>query len=406
MRPRQVQYRRSACGRMPAPGRMVAVLVLCAVGITALADPDNPPTEAELGKLRNQIEQLRQSLTSAHEKEDALTRALSRAESAIGAVTRELHELDLRSERLIAQLKQMSRERDELKRRLASQREHIEREARAAYAMGQQGQLKLLLSQEDADSVGRMMTYYGYLTRARISRTAEIRDQIARLDEVEQSIEREDQELARVRERRAEEKRRLEALQTDREEALASLRADISGKGTELKQLERNENELKQLVAKLRAASAETPVSNGQHTAFASLKGRLSWPTAGKISTRFGQRKPFGQLKSNGVMIAAQAGAEVRAVSRGRVVFADWLRGFGLLLIVDHGDGYMSLYGHNQTLYKDVGDPVGRDEIVGLVGSSGGQDRSGLYFELRRNGRPVDPVAWCAHKPPQQSGGG
>jgi septal ring factor EnvC (AmiA/AmiB activator) len=136
---------------------------------------------------------------------------------------------------------------------------------------------------------------------------------------------------------------------------------------------------------------------------FHSRKGKLRWPARGRLAQRFGAPRSGG-LRWRGVMIEAQEGGEVRAVSQGRIAFSDWMRGFGLLLIIDHGDGYMSLYGHNQTLYKEVGEWVDTGEVVALLGASGGRTESGLYFEMRHKGRPINPVHWCAGKPAASSG--
>jgi septal ring factor EnvC (AmiA/AmiB activator) len=163
--------------------------------------------------------------------------------------------------------------------------------------------------------------------------------------------------------------------------------------------LEEDERRLQKLVESLQQAIRDIPTAGGEYESLPSLKGKLRWPVAGQISTHYGERHFSGKLHARGVHIAARAGADVHAIARGRVVFADWLRGFGLLMIIDHGDNYMSLYGQNRSLYREVGDWVERDEVVAAAGNSGGQQKAGLYLELRKDGRPFNPGDWLQGKP-------
>jgi septal ring factor EnvC (AmiA/AmiB activator) len=177
------------------------------------------------------------------------------------------------------------------------------------------------------------------------------------------------------------------------------LQAGLKEKTSELSVLEKDEQRLQQLVKSLQQALVDIPAASGEYKSLRELKGKLRWPVAGKIVRRYGSSQAAGKISSRGVQIASAAGADVHAIARGRVVFADWLRGFGLLLIIDHGGGYMSLYGHNSSLYKEVGESVDGAEVVAAVGSSGGLSVTGLYLELRKNGRPFDPAPWFKGKP-------
>jgi septal ring factor EnvC (AmiA/AmiB activator) len=192
---------------------------------------------------------------------------------------------------------------------------------------------------------------------------------------------------------------RLAAEQEKRRAILAGLQAGLREKSSELSVLEQDEKRLQQLVESLRRALSDIPAASGSYKSLRELKGKLRWPVAGKIVRRYGSTQAAGKIRSRGVQIASDAGSDVHAIARGRVVFADWLRGFGLLLIIDHGGGYMSLYGHNSSLYKEVGAAVDGHEVIAAVGNSGGLSAPGLYLELRKGGRPFDPGAWFQGSP-------
>jgi len=239
-----------------------------------------------------------------------------------------------------------------------------------------------------------MMVYYDYLSRARAQKIESLREQLQRLMAIEQEIRAEEQELVRLRDEQASQLLAMQTSQDQRREVMAKLTAELQDQGRQLASLQSDERELNALIKGLGQALADIPVEHPQQIQFAGLRGRLPWPASGRIVSRFGTPR-LGGLLWDGVMISAPEGREVRAVHHGRVAFADWLRGFGLLMIVDHGDGYMTLYGHNQSLFKEVGDWVEADEAIALVGSSGGRERAGVYFGIRLKGRPVNPTKWC-----------
>ncbi|MDE2089868.1 MAG: peptidoglycan DD-metalloendopeptidase family protein, partial [Gammaproteobacteria bacterium] len=237
-------------------------------------------------------------------------------------------------------------------------------------------------------------------------RTARIQTVTAHLDEldtVEAAITRHTSALGRLRASEQDEQRTLEASRRARRQVLAALDAEIHNKGQELERLQRNARALQKLIDSLRRAPANVP-AGGARTPFAALKGRLPWPANGRVLARYGQPREVGVLKWQGVLIAAPLGGPVRAVWYGRVVFADWLRGLGLLVIVDHGHGYMSLYAHNQNLYVKTGDRVQPGRVIAAVGDSGGARRPALYFEIRDRGRPVNPFRWCRGTPAEVTG--
>ena len=265
---------------------------------------------------------------------------------------------------------------------------------RAAFVIGRQGFLKLLLDQRDPGAVSRNLRYYDYFNRARARRIHAVTKELDRIDTLRASIAHQMDALHRLQARQRQEKGSLQDQQRARGEVLAKVNARIKTRSQRLARMVDNEHRLETLLQRLRQALSDIPDTAG-NLPFRRLKGRLQWPSKGTIENRFGDSRRLGNLKWHGVLIDAGMGADVHAVYHGRVAFADWLRGFGLLIIIDHGDGYMSLYGHNQSLYKEVGDWVETGEVIASVGNSGGRNHPGLYFEIRHNGVPTNPVLWC-----------
>jgi murein hydrolase activator len=235
------------------------------------------------------------------------------------------------------------------------------------------------------------LTYYGYFGRLRASQIEEINENIAKIDELKLKIDEEDAELALLEEQGRNQLNELDSARRQRGRVLANLEKESSNRSATLKRLQRQQNQLEQLLRDLSRAIEAAPYD--PNDAFAKLRGKLSWPVSGRVETAFGEAIAGG-LKSNGIQIAADRGNPVSAVHEGRVIYADWLPGRGLLIIVDHGNGYLSLYGHNEQLFKQAGATVRAGETIGAAGDSGGRSQSGLYFEIRRAGKPVDPRPW------------
>jgi septal ring factor EnvC (AmiA/AmiB activator) len=296
-------------------------------------------------------------------------------------------------------LRRLSGERRELQQSMRAHYAGIARQIRASYVMGRQEYLKLLLNQQDPAAVSRTLVYYDYFNRARVKQIDAIDQDLAKLAAVEQRMRDKAAELEASKQRQEEEKRHLLESQTERSEVLAKLENRIESGDQRLKSMLGDEQALIRLIESLRPTLEELAIEPGEQVAFAKQKGKLPWPVKGKISARYGTSRGVGDLKWRGVLITATEGSEVRAISHGRAVFSDWLRGFGMLLIVDHGDGYMTLYGHNQSLYKEVGDWINAGEVIASVGQSGGRQQDGLYFEIRYKGQPTNPIKWCRATP-------
>ena len=370
------------------------------VAISAHAQTDDPARTAEEAQAKQKLEQVRTEIhklvedqkATAAKRNDA-TSALRDQELKIAATVKALRTLD---QQLVAQqtkLDGLLTQRSALDAKLKGQRDALAALLRSAYAMGRDEELKLLLAQDNIADISRMLAYYRYFERARVHEIDGLLQDLDALAHVQAQIEQETATLKQSRDERQAQAQQLEAEREQRRQVLGELEAALTDQKTRLAALGKDEKSLLDLLAKLRDIFADIPKHLAGAEPFADLRGRLSWPVHGKLVERFGAGTD-GERGSQGVLIAAKDSSEVRAVSHGRVVYADWLRGYGLLLIIDHGEGYLTLYGYNETLLKDVGDWVDAGEVVATSGDSGGRKAAGLYFELRHDGKPLDPTAW------------
>jgi septal ring factor EnvC (AmiA/AmiB activator) len=389
--------------RLPLLALLTASLLITAK--SALPAPDATEKAQELKALRTRIQSLQDTLESDRKKKSRAEQDLHEVERHISAASRALRNIenDLKLNR--RQLDELRDSKQQQASELKRQRDRLAAEVRAAYAMGRQQQVKLLLNQEQPSAISRMMVYFRYASRARNEQIDSYRRALSRLEEIEASIQQKSEHLTQLHKEQEKESKHLQEQKQARERLVIRLAKQLESRGDELKRLKADEQQLQELVYSLQELLADIPADTaGEHKPFKTQKGKLPWPARGRLAVRFGSPRGGTGLKWQGVMITAPEGGNVRAVLQGRVAFADWMRGFGLLLIIDHGEGYMSLYGHNQALYKEVGEWVDTGEVVATLGTSGGQMDSGLYFELRHNGRPINPSGWCAGKPAAVSG--
>jgi septal ring factor EnvC (AmiA/AmiB activator) len=378
---------------------MAAVVGSLSAPLAVSAQGKATPTqkEAELRKVNSKIEKVRKSVNADIEKRDRLSVQLRDAELGVQDARKRLDAV--RAERIAteARLRELELERAKLEKDLAGERGALAGELRAAYVNGREEEIKLLLNQEDPATFGRMLQYYGYLGRARAERIGSIRDKLEQLAQVREKIAA---EHARLQELEAGQEREVTALrsaQDKRSKAVASIDSQIKSRGGELQRLESQARGLEQLIADLRKALQDVPVA--KQAPFEPLKGKLPWPVQqGRVLARFGQPRAGGSMRWQGMLIGTDRGARVRAPFAGRVAYADWLPGMGLMLVVDHGGGYMSLYGHNEELFRKVGDPVAAGDVIGSVGDTGGHNQPALYFEVRRGREPVDPEIWLQRR--------
>ncbi len=352
---------------------------------------DERKAEADLSKVREDIEELQKSIRSETTERDSLAARLRDAELTASGARKRLDRIRAQRRQSARHRAQLQSERTAVEQTLAGEREALAGQLRAAYTIGRDEQLKLLLNQQDAAQLGRMFAYYGYFGRARAARIASIDGQLAKLVELDAQLAAEDEQLAALED---EARLQLETLQRgrqDRAQVVKELDRELKNRRTQLARLKREEATLEGLLADLRRVMQEFPVNSEEP--FEKLKGKLAWPVLGRLVADFGQKRSPG-LKWNGVLLATDRGSQVRALYFGRVIYADWLPGMGLLTILEHSGGYLSLYGHNQQLFKAVGDWVGPGDVIAAAGDSGGRSRPELYFEIRKGATPLNPHQW------------
>ena len=378
-------------------GLLAAALLLAAGRIAALAgapahaETDARKAEEQLESVKSEIERITREVSAGEVERDRLTRELRSAELSLGKAREAL--LEVRRERAegAARRAALAAEKRAREKDLDDNRASLAGQMRAAYLIGRQEPLKLLLNQKDPALAGRMFVYYSYFGRARAGQIRLIEDDVQRLAELDSELEAEDARLAELEKQQRTELNELERARERRSLVLANLETQSRSRAQSLERLREQQAGLERLVRELRAALERYPVEGND--AFTRLRGKLAWPVSGHLVARFGDARAGG-VHWDGVLVATERGTPVKAVCQGRVIYADWLPGLGLLAIVDHGDGYLSLYGHNDRLYKAVGEHVDAGDTIAAAGDSGGSPRPELYFEIRKGGRPVDPRPW------------
>ncbi len=373
--------------------RSIPLLLVIGLSLASLSvGAADAPDVSRLKKLRGEIETLQNTLKSDKKEKSQIFLELRQADLQINVISRALRTTGKELKKQQRAHDRIRAETRDLKYQLDQQREQLSQFMRAGYSAGQQPALKLLLNQSDPAEVGRTLTYYHYLTEAQLEVIKETRQAVDRLSAAEEALRQQTRKLEQVQLAQQTQYQSLLDTKQARKEVLAQLEQRIKTKEQKLQQLIENERRLARLLKDLeQRAEAE----RFQGRSLGSLKNQLQWPAKGKILHRFGSFRHQGGLRWQGVKIGAREGEDVYAIAPGKVIFADWLRGYGLTLIIDHGEGYMSIYSHNQGLYKDRGDHVDARELIAEVGSSGGNSEPGLYFEIRHKGKPVNPARWC-----------
>ncbi len=346
-----------------------------------------------------QIERLRDELERQREEQDSQRLQLQDVERRMVALKQGLREAQERGRGLATRGARLQQRRLALEGSLSTQRATVAALIRAAHALGRDGYLKILLSQGDPARVGRALSYARYLANARAERLQALAQTATELATLDAELESARTELAALQQRLEGENAELERARAERTRVLAGLADRIRDKRRELERLRADQDRLGRFAEGLQDAAAQgapaTPATPSPETGLEGVGQALALPVAARVRARYGQPKLGEELRWNGLLLAAAEGEPVRAVYRGRVVYSDWFRGFGLLLIVDHGGDYMSLYGHNGLLLKQPGDWVETGEPIAQVGTTGGLGEPGLYFEIRHQGEPRDPLIWC-----------
>jgi septal ring factor EnvC (AmiA/AmiB activator) len=385
-----VRYRATCCAKRWAACCAILLLPLT-LSAAELADP--AATKQALDQVVERLNALTVWFDDAEEQKVRWLNDLKRKDTEVSKVARVVEQASEDLAAVDADLEVLRREQRELNAQRNQQALKIAEHLAATYRMSGQDFVKLLLNQESPDIVDRMARYHRYFTNARI---ATLQDYQTTLDELTENQQHLESRQADELEKQTALKQRQLALVREREQRkglINELDEEVEDKTSERTRLEADRRRLEQLFAELHRRASE--LDGG---AFVARKGKLPWPLVGKLIHGFGQSRADGRLSWHGVVVSAQEGTPVSAVFRGRVVFADWLRGFGLLTIVDHGSGYMTLYGHADILLKTVGDWVESGELIARAGRSGGQRTSGLYFEVRQKGAARDPIGWLARR--------
>lgn len=406
-----------------------AAAVLAAVVASASAQTSRE-TERKLERVRGELKSIAQERRKLEGERGTASRQLREADEQVGRSTRSLSETEAALRREAAALEDLQRRRDAMQAQQAGQRRQLAALVRAAYQQGDDAPLKVLLSQDRVADANRLLAYHRYVQRDQARRIASLNAELATLDQVERDIVARRAELDAARTRQRDQVAQLEKDRRARASLVADLDERYQDRAAKEKALGQDARSLEQLLKNLRAAAARAEAerraaARREAAAAAARKreesgaaargtrpapprpavasapplkvGGLGWPVSGSLLARYGGRLPDGRA-STGVLIGAPAGTPVTAVADGTVVFSEWMTGYGLILILDHGNGYMSLYAHNDSLLKDSGDRVKRGDAVARVGTSGGQGQAALYFELRRNGQPVDPASWLQRR--------
>jgi septal ring factor EnvC (AmiA/AmiB activator) len=350
-------------------------------------------TESQLQSIKSEIERVTRQVTAEQLERDRLARELRGAEEAVSQARQALE--GVRHERAegATRRSELSDEKHGREGALAHDRAVLAEQLRAAYVAGDEEPLKLLLDQKDPSLASRLFVYYSYLGQARARQILLVEGEVHQLDRLAGDLAAQDRKLADLERRQKAELANLEQARERRSQVLASLEAESRSGEKRLARLRTQQSGLEKLLKELHQAVVRFPVDT--HNPFAQLLGKLVWPVSeAQVLARFGDSRGSEGLKWDGVLLGTELGQPVRAVYQGRVVYADWLPGQGLLTIIDHGDGYMSLYGHNQQLYRAVGDLVNAGDEIASSGDTGGSNRPELYFGIRKAGKAIDPRPW------------
>jgi septal ring factor EnvC (AmiA/AmiB activator) len=380
----------------------IAMTLLTALWAPSAMVPAATPhkTQAELKALNDKIDRMTQQVSHDAVERERQSASLRAAELSLGAARGELTRLNRQYADSSARRAALAQSRDQEQQTLATERTALAGQMRAAYMIGREEPLKLLLNLHDPLHSARLYVYYSYFGRARADQIVQIQQRVQHLDVLDAELTQQQAQLENLKSEQRSTLQQLERSRNDRQAVLTSFNAEAHTREQSLARLKTQQADLERVLKELDHSLKSIPPPDNI-SAFGRSRGQLGWPVAGRVTEHYGTKRA-SDVSWEGVVIATERGAQVSAVAPGRVVYADWLPGLGLLLIVDHGEGYMSLYGHNDRLLKAVGDPVLAAEVIAAAGDTGGRASPELYFEIRRSGKPVDPTPWfrTANPPP------
>ncbi|SIQ73047.1 Septal ring factor EnvC, activator of murein hydrolases AmiA and AmiB [Shewanella morhuae] len=346
--------------------------------------------QSELKSIQTQINKQKNALKTTDKQREKLLSLLRSDEEAIASAAKKVNSTKNNLAQIDTTLAELKTRQDELEVLKVTQQKTLSKQLSSAYLAGNHDYTKMVLNQQSPATIERMLAYYQYLNKARMKSINELKQTLTELDEIKVTQTSKQQQLTQLMSDQQVQAKRLSQEQNQRQLTINELQRTLNSKGAELEQMQIEEASLKRVVEQALRAMKDNPSMEG----FGKQSGKLKWPTKGRVSAGFGSQRS-GQVVWKGTMLSAPEGQNIRAVSGGKVIYADWLRGFGLVMVIDHGKGYMSLYGHAQTLLRKPGDMVKTGEEIALVGRSGGQSEPGLYFEIRHKGKAVDPARYC-----------
>lgn len=375
-----------------AGGMLLAVASLQSPAALAQDDPEN---QAKLEELRATIRDLQNELEQVKSDRSALDEELQAAEERVRETRTKVRELRAEMQEGQSRLQGLHEEQEALSLIKKQQQGSVGQHVNAAYQLGRQSHIKLLLNQQDPAHLSRNLKYHDYLITARTAQIQTLNATLARLDAVEADIATTVKAIESDYQKLTLEEQRLDEQQQSRRQAIERLEKVIASTDQKLKAMEEDRKNLERLLERVVAVTGDFGLTVPEQP-ITSFKGKLPWPAQGKVLQRYGAARMENKLKWQGMLIGATEGSPVLAIHHGQIIFADYLRGHGLLVIVDHGAGYMSLYAHNQSLYKELGEWVNSGDQIAAVGQSGGRSTAALYFELRHQGKPTDPASWLS----------
>ncbi len=367
------------------PATMILLLLLSAHTMGA--------SSTQLTKVSNQIQTLKKTLQQTYQQRSSLEQQLKTAEITSGKLSDQLNKLNTelkQEQKILAELKNTQQK---TLTKLKIQNDGLTQQLRAAYQLGDMPQWKIILNQQDPNTTSRYLIYYRYLSQSRLTLIKEIKQSLTTLTQTIQTSKIHQQNLQRLVEKKRQQQNQEQRVLATRQKLITALNQQARGKQQQLQMLLANQKTLQETITRLAAQKISL---NNQ--SFNQLRGKLAWPTQGAIMAGFGSNLDVGSQRLTGVIMKTEPGTPVHAVYSGKIIFANWLRGFGLLVIINHGNNYMSLYGRNRAIYAKVGDYVNTGDTIATTGNSGGYNQSSLYFEIRQNGTPINPSLWCRAK--------
>ena len=373
----------------------LSALAACLLASAPAMAEDREVREKQLKTVLGKIEKLKQAIDVKEDSKSKYIKQLKSIERNIGGISQDIRAIGKKIKARKKELAALRETRLQHQRQLSRENDYLAEQVYTAFTLGREEKVKLLFSQQEPQSLQRNLVYYQYFSNARVALINDVQANIDKIIETEELIQQARQELEKDQQALNRQKQKLDKDRGKRKSIIASLDQQLKKQGGNLSRLEDEAVQLQNLIKSIQEIFVDAPETEISRRAFAELKGKLAWPVKGKLKRLFGRNKPLSNLRWQGVMIEAPGGTHVQAVSHGRIAFADWLRGLGNLIIIDHGNSYLSLYGHNESLFKSAGEWVDAGEVISSIGSSGGQKKPGLYFEIRKKGKPQNPTGWC-----------